>query len=193
MPRSTQKINTRRPGLLPSAGYNLLMKTCGTVLIVLTVVGCHNSDPAAGYTSTKLHRSDIGTICVQMFHSQSFRRDIEFELTRALAHRIELNTPYKVVADERQADTIIYGTIHNVSESGLAQQRDLDRPVASQVTLAVDVTWKDLRSGEFLLDNQRVRVAAPYWNLLGAGRDSAATGAAELAAARIVEAMEMPW
>jgi hypothetical protein len=128
-----------------------------------------------------------------MFQSQSFRRGVEFELTRALAQRIELHTPYKVIADEERADTVIYGTIMNISETVLAQQRDVGRPLDNQVAVSVDVTWKDSRSGELLLDNKRIRVSSQYWVLWAAGQDSAAREAANEAALRIVEAMEQPW
>ena len=180
------------------SGYNRIMRLMKAFLPILAVGllalgSCKQIDPHKGYTSRNLHQPDIKTVCVKMFESQSFRRGTEFELTRALAQRIEMHTPYKVVADERKADTVLYGTLVNISERTVAQQRDIGRPMDNQMNMAIDVTWKDLRNGVLLLDNQRIRVSSQYWVLMAAGRDSAARNAANEAAVRIVEAMEQPW
>lgn len=160
---------------------------------VMALIGCSHIDPSTGYTSKSLYRCDIKTVCVEMFRSQSFRRGIEFELTRALVGQLELHSPYKVVSDRSKADTVLYGTINGVSERVLHQQRELDRPLENQMVLTVDVTWKDLRSGKMLLDNQRLAVTGDYVVLLGGGSRSAIRQASNEMAVRIVEAMETPW
>ncbi len=160
---------------------------------ILTWSGCSEVDPTAGYSSGGLYRTDIETVCIKMFESESFRRGIEYELTRALAQQLELHTPFKVVSDQRKADTILYGSINQVTERSLIQQRELDRPLAGEVILVVTVTWKDLRDGNFILDGQKIKVAGDYAALLGVGRSGAAKEAANEAALRIVEAMEDTW
>ena len=162
-------------------------------LIILALAGCDGVDPHQGYSTRALHPDGIKTVCVQMFHNQSFRREMEYELTRALAQQIELHTPYKVVSDANRADTIIYGGILGVHEAVLNQQRDLDRPVENQVTILVEVTWKDLVNTRLILENQQVQATGDYVSLLGAGGDSAHRQAANQIAVQIVELMEKHW
>ena len=161
--------------------------------LLLAGLGCQDVDPAQGYTSRQLYRTDVRTVYVEMFQSQDFRRGVEFEVTRALCEQLELHTPYRLAGDRRSADTVLYGTVNRVGESVVASQRELDRPLAKEVVLNVTFSWKDLRSGEYLLQDRRVRVSGDYAALLGAGRESAALEAANELAVRIVEAMEAPW
>lgn len=162
-------------------------------LIVLAWAGCEGVDPHEGYSMRSMHPEGIRTVCVQMFHNQTFRREMEYELTRALALQIELHTNYKVVSDSNQADTVMYGSILGAAEAGLTQQRDLDRPVENQTVILVEVTWKDLRKGRLILDSQMVQATGEYVSLLAAGRDSAAREAANEIAVQIVELMETDW
>ncbi len=159
----------------------------------LSLTGCHNIDPKSGYTSRTPYNTDINTVSVEMFKSQSFRRGGEYEITRAIAQQIELHSPYKVVSDSRTADTRLYGEIRDISERVLSTQRDLDRPIENEIVLSVDVTWKDLRSGELIMDKRHFRVSAPYAVMLGAGENSGIKIAANEMARRIVEAMQQTW
>lgn len=164
-----------------------------TALVLLFLAGCEQADPTQSYSSRNLYRTDIDTVFVEMFQSQSFRRELEFELSRAAAQQLELHSPYKVVSDRRKADTILYGTITKIRERTLTRQRELDRPLENEVVMVVKVTWKDLRSGELILDDLPIRISEDYAVLLGAGRDSASRDALNKVAVRIVEAMESPW
>lgn len=155
--------------------------------------GCEQVDPTEGYSHQSLYRTDISTVFVKMFESQSFRREFEFELTRAVSQQLELHSPYKVVSKPGKADTILYGSIKKITERVLTQQRDLDRPVENEVILLISVTWKDLRSGELLLDDYPITVQGDYTALLGGGRENATREALNKAAVRLVEAMERPW
>lgn len=167
--------------------------TLTALCLIACLAGCNSTDPTQGYTTRSLFDSNIETVHVRMFESISFRRGIEFELTRPLVSQIELKTPYKVIADRSKADTIIYGTISNVRERILTQQRDLDRPLESQIVITAKVTWKDLRDGSLIMNNKIFRVSGDYANLLAAGRTSATKEAANELALKIVEAMELPW
>ena len=163
------------------------------LVLLLLSVGCEQVDPKEGYTNRSLYRADVGTVFVEMFDSESFRRGIEYELTHALVGQLELHSPYKVVSDRRKADTILYGSINQVTERRLARQRELDRPLANEVVLVATFSWKDLRSADILIEDEKVRVSGDYVAFLGAGRDSAAREAANEMAVRIVEAMEEEW
>jgi|GEM_PF-448288 len=172
------------------------------LLVVLSVslvlTGCESADPAKGYSSKPLYRSDVKTIFVEMFQNQSFRRGFEFDLTRAICLQIELNTPYKVVSNRSQADTVLYGSINNIAERTLTQQRDLDRPLENEVILTVDFTWKDLRNGEIILsrkkeDHNALKVSGEYAVMSAAGSASGTRQAMEEMAVRIVQEMERSW
>jgi lipopolysaccharide assembly LptE-like protein len=166
----------------------------GWVLLLLLVsVGCEQVDPKQGYTNRNLYRTDVKTVFVEMFESESFRRGVEYELTHALVGQLELHTPYKVVSDRRKADTILYGSINRITERRLARQRELDRPIANEVVLVATFSWKDLRSADMLIEDKKVRVSGDYIAFLGSGSDSAAREAANDMAVRIVEAMEEKW
>ena len=155
--------------------------------------GCDNVDPNKGYTTRSPHHSNIKTVYLEMFHNQTFRREIEFELSRALGIQIETHTPFKLVSDRLTADTVLSGTITSVSESVMTQQRDLGRPMENQIIMVAEVTWKDQRSAELILNRQQVKTTGEYSYLAGAGRRSAAWQAADEMAVRIVEMMEAPW
>ncbi|MBN1846659.1 MAG: hypothetical protein JW810_13320 [Sedimentisphaerales bacterium] len=178
---------------LSAAPRRILLLGISLAAAVWLAAGCQEVDPAQGYTNRDLYRSDVKTVFVEMFQSQSFRRGVEFELTRALVGQLELHTPYKVVSDRRKADTVLYGVINRISEQRLVQQRQLDRPLANEMVLVATFSWKDLRSAQMLIEDRKIRVSADYVPMLGSGRDSAARQAANDMAVRIVEAMESDW
>jgi len=155
------------------------------VLVFLFVGGC--------YSTSSVYRTDIDTVCVEMFKSSSFRRGVEFELHRALCQQVELHTPYKIESNRGKADTVIYGKIISVTEDVQSRQRELDRPLENQITLTVQVTWKDLRNKKLLMDSRKFRFSSNYAVLLSAGRTGAMKEATNLTARRIVEAMEQEW
>jgi hypothetical protein len=128
-----------------------------------------------------------------MFDNQSFRRGIEFELTDALAKRIEAQTPYKIVSDRDRADTIISGRLASVNESTLTTERQIGRSLEKSVELRAVVTWKNLRTGELLIDNKTVGASASFSEWQGQSFTYGATLAANHLAEKIVEQMETGW
>jgi hypothetical protein len=190
----TNNFDTQNPLAVYNrdGGVRILLMLSAWLLTGLSA-GCESTDPTEGYTNRSLYRAEIRTVFVEMFQSETFRRNVEFELTEAVVSQLELHSTYKVVSDRREADSIVYGTIKRIHEGVRTAQRELDRPVENEVVLSAVVTWKDLRSGELILDNRLIKVKADYAVLLGAGRTSAERKVANQAAVRIVEAMEQPW
>jgi len=84
-----------------------------------------------------------------MFDNQSFRRGIEFELTDALAKRIESQTPYKIVSNRDKADTVISGQIVQVKESVLDYRTPDWQSDGKNVELRAVVSWKTCGVGNF--------------------------------------------
>ena len=160
------------------------------LIVLLSVSGCN---PFAGYSNESFYQANVSTVYVEMFENSSFRRGIEYELTDALGKQIEAKTPYKIVTDRNRADTIISGYLTNVDEGTLTTERQVGRPLEKEVTLSAKVNWKDLRTGELLIDNATVTASADYSQWLNQGFDYASSLAANKLAQRIVEQMETEW
>jgi hypothetical protein len=166
------------------SSFGLLSACC------LILWGCEGM---SGYSSGSLYPEQVQSVYVEMFDNRSFRRGVEYELTDALAKRIEAMTPYKVISDRAKADTVLSGEIVSVGESALSYERQTGRALEKEVELRAVVNWKNLRTGEMLVDNKTVSASASYseWQSQGFGYASAL--AANNLAQRIVELMEKKW
>jgi hypothetical protein len=154
---------------------------------LITLAGC------GGYSNASLYPETVGTVYVEMFDNQSFRRGVEYVLTDVLAKRIEAQTPYKIVTSRDRADTVISGQIAGATESILSTERQIGRALEKDVELRAVVSWKDLRTGELLIDNKTVSASASYSEWQNQSFTYASTLAANLLAQRIVELMESGW
>jgi hypothetical protein len=155
--------------------------------IAVMLAGCQ------GYSNTSLYPKDVATVYVEMFDNQSFRRGIEFELTDALAKRIESQTPYKIISNRDKADTVISGQIVQVKESVLTTERQIGRALEKNIELRAVVNWKNLRTGELLIDNKTAIASASYSEWQSQSFAYGSTLAANSLAVRIVEMMESKW
>jgi hypothetical protein len=185
-----EELNPVRFGLQFSILNSQFLIYCAICALVLSLTGCGEN---RGYTNAPLYPQGIATVYVEMFDNQSFRRGIEFELTDALAKRIEAQTPYKIVTDRDKADTIISGRLARVNESSLTTERQIGRSLEKSVELKAVVTWKNLRTGELLIDNKTVGASAAFSEWQGQSFAYGATLAANLLAEKIVEQMETGW
>ncbi len=154
---------------------------------ILTIAGC------SGYQNSSLYPKDVSTIYVEMFDNQSFKRGIEFQLTDALAKRIEAQTRYKIVSNRDKADTLISGQLTGVRESVLTTERQIGRALEKSVELRAIVSWKNLKTGELLMDNKLISASASYSEWQSQSFAYGSTLAANTLAMRIVEQMESKW
>lgn len=154
-----------------------------TSLSVLLSTGC-------AYQLGGPFRQDVSTVYVDMFASREFRRDIEFYLTEAVKKRINADTPYRLT-DREKADTILSGEVTEVRQSAFAEDFRTRQPREKQLTLAVRMQWKDLRSGKMLVDVPVQLQSVDY--LTGTGEteafalERAADGMARQIVARLYE------
>jgi hypothetical protein len=133
------------------------VRSLGIVLLAATfaaLCGCAADGHLElfGYTTAPTYDCAIQTVYVPIFKNISFRRGLEFDLTRAVVREIEAKTPYKVVNRREEADTELAGKIvnrrkHVINSNQLGEIRE------GEVVLAVELQWLDLRAGregEFL-------------------------------------------
>jgi len=146
-----------------------------------------------GYSNESLFPESVGSVYVEMFENQSLWRGVEYELTDALAKRIEAETPYKIVSSRDRADTVISGRISSVGQSVLSIERKTGRALEKEVELRAVVNWKNLKTGELLIDNRSVSASASYSELQDQGFNYASSLAANNLAQRVVELMERQW
>ncbi len=165
------------------------MKICCTVLAGWVGLGALTG---CGYRTGEFYRPEIETVHVEMFASREFRRDLEFMLTEALKKRINLETPYRL-ADKEKADTILKGEVLEVRQAAFATDFRSRQPREKQLTLAVRVQWKDLRSGRVLVDQPVELQAADYLTPTGETEKFAQQRAIDRLAAKIVAKMHDEW
>src|SRR5262245_28221557 len=69
------------------------------------------------HTTRPNYDTSIRTVRVPIFENFTFRRGVEFELTRAVIREIEAKTPYKVVSTGCDADTELQGRLVTLNKN----------------------------------------------------------------------------
>jgi hypothetical protein len=156
--------------------------------LFLGATGC------AGYHlgNQYLYRSDIRSVHVAMFESDSYRRFLGQRLTEAVIKQVESQTPL-TLADPRLADSFIQGRILRDTKRVLSETRD-DDPRALQYGWQLEVTWVD-RAGVPLMQRQLLRITEDI-DFIPEGGQSLATAELEMVerlARQIVGQMELAW
>jgi len=180
MPRRTLPILALLLLSLPGCGYT----SAGT--------GKSSSGTPRGYQWKSLYRDDVRTIAVPIFANRSFRRGMEFALTKAIVNQLEANTPYKVVPRE-YADTVLEGEILDTHLRTQAADIHTGLPQEQLYIVRLDFTWKDLRTGKILADRRRFEQSATYYPTLGEGEFIGNQENVERLAVAIVQEMQADW
>jgi hypothetical protein len=173
--------------------YKKMRTTVPIILLGMVLTGSLCFCGCAGYSKEPVFREDISTVYVEMFNNTTFQRGIEYELTDALAKRIESQTPYKIVTDRNRADSIISGKVTGLGESVYSVEQESGRALEKGVNLTAVVSWKDLKTGEMLIDNKEVIASSSYSEWQNQGLGYASSLAANRAAEKIAEMMEIEW
>lgn len=159
-------------------------------LCALGLCGCSG---IAGYTNESLFPQNVESVRLEMFDNQTFRRGVEYELSDAISKRIEADTPYKIVTDADRADTVLNGQIVSIEELALSTDREIGTVLESEVLLRAVVNWKNLKTGDLLIDHKTVSASASYSIYQMQDFKYASTLAANNLARKIVELMETGW
>ena len=144
---------------MKSAAYLALAVSC----CCLTACSEDRNFTVFGYTTRPNYDTSIRTVRVPIFKNLTQRRGLEVELTQEVVSQIELKTPYKVVAANCDADTELTGTIISLNKN-ILNRNQLNEIREAETTLAVELIWRDLRTGEILTRPRRGQItpAAPF-------------------------------
>lgn len=164
-----------------------------SIVAVAFASGCGYSTDRRDVIRTKNANNDnIHTVAVDVFASREFRRGLELQLTEALAKRIEAETPFKLAKRDR-ADTIITGEVLEVRQATIGRDFRAVRPRETSMTIVVRWEWKDLRTGEILLENPRFVQTVDYVRPLGEDFYHASQKSLDKMAERMIEQMAADW
>jgi hypothetical protein len=164
--------------------------SCSALAPFLSVCGC---SPNGGYSNEPLFPTQVQSVYVEMFDNRTFWRGIEYDLTDAVTKRIEAQSPYKVISSHDRADSVLSGKIVAIEQSVLSVERETGRALENEVVLRAVVNWKNLKTGQLLLDNNSLSAAGSFSRLQSQSFKYGSNIAANNLAGRIVELMEDQW
>jgi hypothetical protein len=162
------------------------------VLRVLALALAGNA--GCGYSLRAPYDTSLSTIYVPLFRSVSFRREVQLQLTELVIKEIEKRTPYKVVGNIEEADTILEGTI-NFADKNIIVENPFNLPRQLTATLFANVKWthnppleKELKAGPVV-----VSATVNFVPEVGETSMTAFLQANQKIAMQIVDMMEEPW
>ena len=168
------------------------------LLTALSLAGCgyrqgsRASSGGGGYQWRSLYRDDVRTVAVPVFGNRSFRRGVEFALSKAVVNQLEATTPYKVVSREH-ADTILEGEIVDTHVRAMSADIRTGLPQEQLYIVRVNFTWKDLRTGKILVERRRFEQTTTYYPTLGEGQYVGSQQNVERLALAIVQELQADW
>jgi hypothetical protein len=154
------------------------------ILIFAFISGC-------GYSTKSLISRKINSIYIPVFENNTFRRGLEFELTKAVKDEIMSKTNLRIVQKDN-ADTILTGKILKVTE-GILTQDITDNIVESRLTIYVNIKLEDRRTGRVLISESNLKNSAEFIVKRGETIDSAAEEGLLALAKVIVYHLEDKW
>jgi hypothetical protein len=167
------------------------MRTCRPPIALaaaLLLAGC-------GYSIRPPFNPDVRTVYIPVVKSQSFRRDLNLELTDMLRAEIQNRTPFKVVGSPEGADTTLEATITLVDKNATVENpNNLPRQIMGN--LNVQLKWIDNRlSYEKKKEIQPVTVveSVPFTPEIGETAQLGFTKALDRLVRETVGMMEEPW
>ncbi len=163
-----------------------------TALLAMLLVILHGG---CGYSVRAPYNSEeVKTVYVPVFRSITFQRDVNLQLTELVIKEIERRTPYKVVGNPDEADTILDGTV-NFATKNIVVENPFNMPRQLSAQINVSVAWTQNPPTPEDLDRGPTTVAENI-NFVPEIGESASTAwyrTNQALAKQIVDMMEKPW
>jgi hypothetical protein len=185
-------LDPRSPGkdLAAITGFarGKLARVLVTALLAsVSLVGC-------GYSIRAPFDKSVRTVFVPVLRTQSFRRDLNLNLTEMIQKEIMYRTPYKVVGRPEDADTVLEGTI-NYADKNIVVENPFNLPRELNATVAVNVKWTHNPPTKAEKDRPETLITETV-NFVPEVGETALTAfyrVNQRLAAQIVDMMEQPW
>ncbi len=161
-----------------------LAKLMCLMIVFAMISGC-------GYSTKSLFDRNISSIYIPIFDNTTFRRDLEFDLTKAVKDEIMNRTSLRIVQKE-SADTILHGSIVDVKEN-VVTQNNVDDIVESRFTIYVDIKLVDRRTERTLYEESNLYNTAEFIVNRGENINSVAKENIAILAETIVNHLEENW
>ena len=101
--------------------------------------------------------------------------------------------PPHVHSREEEGFYILEGEITEIRVNTISNDYDLANPQEQLMTVVVNFVWKDLRSGQILVDRREFEQTAAYYPTLGEGEFAGSQQAVERLALGIVQELQADW
>jgi hypothetical protein len=175
-----------------NSGFILQSAVFHTALVTLQLfmTGCGYTQ--MGNNNASLYRQDIHTVAIPIFVNRTYRRGLETELTKSVIQQLEEHSPYKVVPRER-AETILDCEIVAVTTSTLSFDEFSGLPQDQMIAMVVSFTWKNLRTGEILVQRRNFDQRAEFFPALGESESAGETDAIQNLALAMVQELQADW
>ena len=161
------------------------------IFLCLSLSGCGYT-MMGGQDHSSLFRRDVHTVAVPVFVNRTYRRGLETDLTKSVIQQMEEHSPYKVVPRER-ADTILECQIEAATAATLSFDTLSGLPQNQTFTLVLSFTWKNLRTGEVLVQRKNFDQHADYFPILGESESVGSGDAIQSIALGIVQELQKDW
>jgi hypothetical protein len=157
------------------------------LVAVVALGGC-------GYTVRAPFDKNVKTVFVPILRTQSYRRDLNVNLTEMIQKEIMQRSPYKVVGHPEGADTILEGTI-NYADKNTVVENPFNLPRELNATLNVSVKWmhNPPTDAEKAKPPTMVSETVNFVPEIGESALTAYYRVNQRLAAQIVDMMEQPW
>jgi hypothetical protein len=158
-----------------------------TLVAAVAIGGC-------GYTVRAPFDKNVKTVFVPVLRTQSYRRDLNLNLTEMIQKEIMQRSSYKVVGNPEGADTILEGTINFADKNTVVENPfNLPRELNASVNVAVKWMHNPPTDAEKAKPPTIVSETVNFVPEIGESALTAYYRVNQRLAAQIVDMMEQPW
>jgi outer membrane lipopolysaccharide assembly protein LptE/RlpB len=154
-------------------------------LVATLVAGC-------GYSAGSLVTQEHRTIGVPVFDNATRRKDLEWELTRAVVEEIQARTHLLVVDASASPDLMLEGSLLKVEEDVLSR-RGRQRIRESSLHLTAEIQVTETATGKVMVERRKVTERESFVPVKGESVRTAREASTRALAERIVRQLESGW